>query len=294
MKYILTAVIFAGLHLVGHSQTTLQYHLKKDAVFTVKQEAEQVITQELDGATHELTNKINGILEFKVLGEANDIYEISLTFKDLNLVMNSSIQGELMNVKAKELIEGDMQSQIFNSLLNNPVSLFLAKTGDILSVSGGDSLVTKMARASGIEDEFTLNMMKANLKKEFGSEALSDNYKQMTFIYPTSSVKVGTTWKNEYHGKLSALNTWTLNGLDTTRAIIDGKAEVKMNIDDPATTMKLNGTQETNIIADPSSGFIQLMTVKGSSQGISTMPQMGETEIPTTIHSTITYQLINS
>ena len=270
-----------------YAQTTLRYD-----IYTVKQEAQQIIMQELDGATHEITNIIDGILEFKVLDEIDDNYEIALTFKDLSLKMNSSIQGELMNVNAKEVIEGDIQSNIFNSLLNTPVQMILSKTGDIIEVKGGDSLVVKMAAASGLEDEFSLNMMKKSLEKEFGSEALSNSYKQMTYIYPTEKIKVGDTWKNEYTGKLSARNTWKLDALNDTNADISGNAQIIMNIAEPATTMNLNGTQQTEIIVDIASGFIQKMKVEGFSEGTSTMTQMGGQEIPTSIKSIITYELI--
>lgn len=280
--------------VVLRAQTDLQYQLKKDDVFTVKQEAKQVIVQELDGATHELTNNINGVLEFKVLGEIENNYEIALTFKDLNLLMTSSIQGELMNVKASEVIEGDMQSQIFNSLLNNPVQVTFSKTGDILDVKGGDSLVVKMAKASGVEDEFSLNMMKKGLEKEFGSEALSNNYKQMTFIYPVNAVKVGDTWSNEYTGKLNAKNSWKLDALTDASANISGKAEVVMSVEEEATTMNLTGTQESVITTHRASGFIEKMTVEGEYKGISLMAQIGNQEIPTTIKSTTTYELINN
>ena len=132
----------------------------------VKQNAEQIITQELDGAAHILTNTLDGILEFKVVGENDDSYGIDLKFKDLNLLMTSSIQGELMNVHAKDVSEDDIQSKIFNSLLEQPVEIVLAKTGDILEVIGGDSLVSRMANSSEIEDDFSKNMMKKSLEKE--------------------------------------------------------------------------------------------------------------------------------
>ncbi len=292
MRYFVALTILFLTSALAFSQTKLQYNLEKNSVFEIQQRAEQIITQELEGATHELNNVIDGILEFRVLGEVDDTYEIELTFKDLNLKMTSSIQGELMNVKAKDTTEGDMQSKIFNSLLNNPVSLILAKTGDILAVKGGDSLVTKMARASGLEDNFSLNMMKANLEKEFGSEALSNNYKQMTFIYSPEGVQVGDSWQNEYMGKLNAKNTWMLTELNKEKVDISGTADVIMLVEEPATKMKLNGTQETKIMADPITGFIQKMTVTGTSNGTSIMAQMGDTEIPTTIKSTITYELI--
>lgn len=293
MRNILGIIFLVISSTLCRAQATLEYKLKKNDVFTIKQDAHQVITQELDGATHELTNNINGILEFKVLTESDSLYDIELTFKDLNLLMISSIQGELMNVNAKEVDEDDMQSQIFNSLLNRPVKMVLARTGDILGVMGGDSLVTKMAEASGLEDEFSLNMMKKSLEKEFGSEALSNSYKQMTFIYPLKKVSIGDSWENEYSGKLNTRNIWTLIALSKDNANISGTADVTMDVTELATTMKLSGTQNTQITTDLSSGFIQKMTVKGLSKGTSTLAQMGDQEIPTTIQSTVTYELVN-
>ncbi|MGB6150648.1 MAG: DUF6263 family protein [Pricia sp.] len=293
MKHLATLlfILFCGVGVMG--QSVLEYTLQKDDVFTIQQNAEQIITQELDGASHVITNNIDGILEFKVLAERDSAYDIALTFKDLNLKMTSSIQGELMNVSAKTVDEDNMQSKVFGSLLNRPVQVRLAKNGDILEVTGGDSLVSKMAAASGLEDEFSLNMMKKSLKKEFGSEALSNSYEQMTFIYPKKPVDVGDSWENAYKGKLSATNNWTLEALSDEEGSISGTANITMDVTEMATTMKLSGTQQTKITTEPSSGFMKKMTVEGESKGVSTMTQMGDQEIPTTIKSTITYELMD-
>lgn len=292
MKKVIGILVFILFSSPMFGQTSLQYRLKEGDTFTIKQIAQQVIIQEMDGASHEITNKINGLMEFKVVAEKEDTYELTIMFKDLNLNMVSSIQGELLNVNAKDISEDDIQSRVFHSLLNVPIQIVLARNGDILNVSGGDSLVSKMANSSGVEDEFTLNMMKKSLGNEFGSEALAESYKQMTYIYPDREVKVGDSWKNEYTGKLSAKNTWTLDSLTNGSASISGKAEVVMDVIEPATTMKLSGTQDTSVTTDIASGFIQTMTVAGESRGVSTMTQMGGQEIPTTIKSTITYELI--
>ncbi|MEP3209608.1 MAG: DUF6263 family protein [Maribacter sp.] len=292
MKHASILFLFVFCNLTLFAQTTLEYKLHVGDAFVVQQNAHQTIVQEMDGATHELTNEMNGLLEFKVVEERDSTYEIALAFKDLNLLMNSSIQGELMNVKAKEVTEGDMQSQIFNSLLDTPVQIILSKTGDILEVNGGDSLVIKMADASGVEDDFSLNMMKKGLEKEFGSEALSNSYKQLTYIYSDSLVKVGDTWHNEYFGKLNAKNTWTLEAINDTTATINGVADVVMKANESGTVMNLSGTQTTEIQTDIESGFIVKMIVEGQSKGASTMVQLGDQKIPTSITSKITYELI--
>ncbi len=292
MKKVSCILIFSILSGITFGQTTLQYNLQVGDVFTVKQNARQVIAQELDGAFHKITNTIYGLLEFRVVGKKEDTFELTITFKDLIFNVNSSIQGELLNVDAKDAEADDAQSKMFHSLLNVPVHMVLARNGDILRVTGGDNLVSKMAESSGLQDPFSLNLMKKSLEREFGSEALSESYKQLTYIYPTKKINIGDSWQNEYAGKLSARNTWTLTGLTNSNANITGKAVVAMEVTEPATTMKLNGTQMTAIITNLATGFIQKMTVEGVSDGYSTMTQMGDQEIPTTIKSTVTYELI--
>lgn len=292
MKHYLAVLLlfFSTTLVVG--QTVLKYDLKEGDSFVVKQKAEQKITQELNGEAHILTNLLEGLLEFKVLGSENENYIVSLAFKDLNMNMTSSLQGELMKVRAKEVVEDDIQSKIFNSLLDNPVELTLDSTGNILKVVGGDSLISKMANASGLEDEFTKNMMKESLKKEFGSEALSNSYKQMTFIYGGEEVNIGDTWANSYVGKLNAQNTWTLKSISDVEANIEGIAEVIIATSEQSISMDLNGEQTTTIVASRKNGFIKTMQVEGEFKGMSVMPQMGSAEIPTTIESTTTYELI--
>lgn len=292
-KKLLFLILYLGIlpNILG--QEVLQYNLNKGDVFTIKQEAHQAIVQEFEGASHEITNNLSGIMEFKVMDQTSDTYILDVTYKDLILKMTSSIQGELVNVHAQEVDTSDIQSKIFNSLLNVPIQITLAKTGDVLQVVGGDSLVSKMAKASGLTDKFSLNMMKASLKKEFGTEALSNSYKQMTYIYPNKEILVGDTWENNYEGQLSAQNNWQLDSLSTEKASISGKATVVIDIKEPTTTMQLDGTQDTKIITDLKSGFIHTMEVEGFSKGFSTIMQMGEQQIPTSIKSTVTYAIIN-
>ena len=292
MKSAIIFVYFLLLSTAVVSQTNLQYNLKDGEVYKIKQLARQMIFQEMDGAVHELTNEISGLLEFHVVKERDTTFQVDLFFRDLNLVMTSSIQGELMNVNASEVREGDIQSKIFNSLLNEPVHMIFSKNGDILEVTGGDSLVAKMSAASGISDEFSLNMMKKSLESEFGSEALSNSYEQMTFIYPNKPVNVGEIWKNEYQGKLSSRNSWLLEAVSDSSATIKGEAEITMDISEPVSNMKLDGSQSTWIKTDLLSGFIVSMKVEGSSKGVTIMAQMGGAEIPTRIQSVTTYELI--
>jgi hypothetical protein len=202
------------------------------------------------------------------------------------------MQGVVLDVNAKELDPEDVQSRIFHSLLNEPIHLTMRTNGDILEVRGGDSIVAKMVKASGLQEAFAVNMLRSSLKNEFGSEALSESYKQMTYIYPDRNIKVGDTWKNSYTGKLKADTMWKLDSLNGQNASISGVADILMQIEEPTTTMMLDGTQNTRITTDIRSGFILKMKVEGFSKGYSTLAQMGAQKIPTTITSMVTYELI--
>ncbi|MEY8020990.1 DUF6263 family protein [Muriicola sp. SD30] len=292
LKDLFFLLFFFGISALGYGQEKLEYNLSKGDVYKVKQIARQDITQELEGATHELTNDIRGILEFKVTDKTDETYAIDIVIRDLFMTITSSLQGVIMDVNAAEIDTANVQSRIFNSLLNKPVHMVMRKNGDILEVKGGDSLVAGMVKASGLKEAFAVNMLTSSLKNEFGTEALSDSYKQMTFIYPEIKVGIGDTWKNNYSGKLTAKNSWQLDSMAEGKANIRGNATVMMKIEEPATTMVLDGTQNTRITTDLSTGFILTMKVEGFSEGYSTLAQLNGQKIPTTITSLITYELI--
>ena len=58
--------------------------------------------------------------------------------------------------------------------------------------------------------------------------------------------------------------------------------------------MSLSGSQESAIQANSATGFIKKIMISGLAEGSTKMSQMGNVEIPTTIESTITYELLEN
>lgn len=290
LVYFLLAVCFPGI-LAG--QETLRYRLEKGDLFTVEQQAEQQIIQKIDQSEHRVTNRISALLQFRVVGKRDSSYLLDFEFKDLVFSIYSNIQGELLNIRAQELDESDVQSRLFHSLLNSPIRMELSTQGEILGVKGGDSLVARMLASTGLEDGFTRSLMQKSLEQEYGSQALASSYEQMTFFYPNRPVQAGDHWKNTYEGKLEASNTWTLDSLLSDRAVISGESSIRMITQESGTSMVLEGTQHTHIRTNRKSGFISQMTVESTADGLSTMVQTGALEIPTHISTHITYTLID-
>lgn len=279
-------------YLVG--QEFMGYRLEVGEVFTIDQNAKQRIVQEMEGATHELTNDLGGILQFTVLSKSESGYILGLEFKDFFLKTTSNLQGTVMDVNASEVVEGDVMSQIFNSLLNHELKIDMGANGKIIAVTGGEELIEKMVGAAGFEDEFTVNLMKKSLSKDFSSDGLAKSFEQMTYFYPDKVAEktIGDTWENSYSAKLRANNTFTLDRLDNESTYITGKAAVTMETEESGTTMSLSGSQESAIQANKSSGFVEKIKVINTVKGFSKMAQLGDVEIPTEINSTITYSRI--
>ncbi|GMN09205.1 hypothetical protein MTsPCn9_03390 [Croceitalea sp. MTPC9] len=276
------------------AQNTLKYDLKEGALFKVKQQAKQLITQQLEGTKHEMTNDLTGLYDFKVTGVDDKGYDLVLIFQDFALKSNSSIQGVLMDVKAKELVEGDIMSEMFHSLIGHELQMRMNTNGSVVSVEGGDELITKMISSAGIEDEFTMNLMRKSLEKEFSSDGLAKSFEQMTYFYPNEAVAIGDSWENTYSGKLSANNTFKLEKVEGNTTSISGTAAVIMNTEESGTTMSLSGSQETVIQTNTTNGFIKKVMVSSLAEGSTKMAQMGNVEIPTTIESTTTYELLEN
>lgn len=293
ISLLISLLATLGTDALAQEPELLAYRLKKGDLFVVEQEAEQEIVQQLEASEHKITNHISGKLQFKVVGKRENNFLLEFEFKDLVFSIVSNIEGELLDIHARELDPDDLQSRLFHSLLNSPVRMELSPQGKILEVKGGDSLVARMVANAGLKDEFTKTLMRTSLQQEYGSRALADSYEQMTFFYPAEPVQVGAHWKNKFEGKLVASNTWTLDSLLSERAVISGEALIRMQTEESGTSMALEGTQHTRIQTDRRSGFINRMNVDSSAEGVSTLAQAGNAAIPTRISTRISYTLID-
>ncbi|MEX0315865.1 MAG: DUF6263 family protein [Allomuricauda sp.] len=287
---IFSFVFFLGT-LLSFSQITLGYNLKKGKVFNIKQTAHQVMVQNMGGTSHEITNDLEGIYEFKVMAADQNGYQIMLQFKDFALKSSSSIQGTLMDVRASKPIEGDIVSNMFSALIGHEMKMQINKQGKILSIEGGDELVEKMINSVPSVDDFTKNIMKKSLEKEFSSDGLARSFEQMTYFYPNEPKNPGDTWQTEFSGKVNAVNQWKLEKVEANMMSISGNADVTIKSAEQALTLSLTGHQETLIQASTNDGFIIKMMVSGKNEGKSIMTQ-NNMEIPTTLDQTITYELI--
>lgn len=168
----------------------------------------------------------------------------------------------------------------------------MSKNGKILSVNGGDKLIESMLATAGIDQPEIVEASKAEMEKQFGSQALSNSFEQMTYVYPDSPVEIGSEWTNSYHGDLSVQNNWKLDSVTDDSINISGMANTKMSTIDENISMTLLGSQKTTIIADSKTGLFKEIVITGENSG-DTLYSKQNFSVPTVIKSTITYKTSN-
>ena len=273
------------------AQKILQYDLKINDIFNVEQQAKQHITQEINGEDQVIDNNLKSSMQFKVVKVEQDFITFEMTFRYMKMSMSSPSLGELLNADTSNDDDSDLTSKMFKGTLNIPVTMVMERTGKIQSISGGEKLIASMFKAAGITDAAAIEANKAQFEKQFGSDALSNSFEQMTYFLPNKSVKLGDTWENAYQGDLKATNKWTLATYNADTYTISGIAASTMSNIDENVMMVLTGSQKTTINANTKTGLFKEITVDGVYIG-DTQVYAGNITIPTKITSTITYKIL--
>ncbi|MCX7547566.1 DUF6263 family protein [Xanthomarina sp. F1114] len=284
------SICFLLFSTLAFGQQTLEYKLNIGDNLTVTQVALQEIVQNMNDSKHEMTNNLECDFNLIVTAKTDSSYLINFSFKRLKLKTTSNIYGELMNVDTnKEIKEGDVEAKMFAGLTNAVLKMEMLKTGKIVKITGTEAMIKKMVNETGIEDEFTKELMFEAVKKEYGSESLSRSFEQMTYCYPEKKVKLNDQWTNSFSGDLDATNIWTLKEI-SNNIILSAASDVSITSEEETHVMKLKGTQKTQVIANKTSGFPEFITVDSNTKGVTVMDQMKKVKIPTTIISKTTYK----
>ncbi|WP_340198972.1 DUF6263 family protein [Ascidiimonas sp. W6] len=279
--------------LMVTGQVTLRYTLQSGNTFKIKQESNQTVVQKIDDVDNIVSNSIQAIMKFEVVKELANAYELQITFTDIKMQITSNITGEILDMDVTKT-ENNSQNRIFKSLLNYPITAILETNGDISEIKGCENLINEMIHQSNISDAFTRDLMRTSLENDFGPNAMSQSYKQMTYFYPNKKVLINDSWHTKNKGSLETDNTWKLIELSDKKAILAANGIVNMNVNKSGMIMQLIGKQKSRLIANMYTGFLQELTIEGVAKGNSEIEmEEGVMAIPTVVTSTIKYNIIN-
>ena len=283
------------LFLTGSTtaQEKLGYSLQKGDVFTVEQQSEQNVFQDVGETGHQLTNRVTAVLEFQVREVKDSTYVLVMRFRDLFFRIESSSQGQLLDVRAREPGRTDLRSRLFRNLMDVPVTMELTRSGEVLSVTGGDGLVDGMLDGTGLMAGAERTALKESLLADYSSEALAASFEQLTYFYPDRAVRSGSQWTNRHEGKLQAANTWKLDTVAGGSASISGQATILLREHPESPGSALQGKQNMLVKTEAGSGFLLKMVVSGDASGQTPLGAPGTDPVPTRVQMKSIYTLID-
>ena len=253
---------------------------------------EQKITQELEGEEMEIEQTMG--FGFRI--EATEIDEDGNMWIDSKYewvqVKQSSDFAEI-EFDSREPSNGDDPlAVIYSALLGNGYSMQVSPAGDILEITGFESLISEMMNKSGIEDEALI----AQFKEQFSEDALKEQSGGMFIEFPEGALKIGDTWTviipSTSIAPLIIDTTYILKSYEDGIATIEAASTINTDPDQSEVDMgmyimryNLSGTQEGTIYVDTATGWTLSAAVTQTLSGEMTMI-MGEEEITVPLSAT--------
>jgi len=170
------------------------------------------------------------------------------------------------------------QAKSFAALVGQGFSLRITPTGRVTEVQGVDAMVDKISQAVDLPNEAARDMMRKQLKEQFGDAAVQSQMEQMLAIYPEKPVAIGDTWSRRLSitagFPMLLENTYTLRGRKDGLALVDVVTKLSRNPAGkplkmgPATlSFDLSGTQQGQLSIAEASGWVERSDLKQKFSG---------------------------
>jgi hypothetical protein len=151
-----------------------------------------IIEQEFMGIRYSTQMDVHTLMNERVKGMNPDSsYIISASYRKMDISVTSILIN--MEVNSESLTPGDSLSLLLRSMTDKEFTIILSRRGEILGITGLDSLITASAAAGSLapqpQQEFAMNLVQS-----IGEEAVKDNYRSNSAFYPGRAVRPKDQW----------------------------------------------------------------------------------------------------
>ncbi len=226
-------LLMLSISTVFAQKIDLKYNLKQGQSYTLNQNSNQLIHQEMGGMVNDMTIQVKGKTLFVVNEVFPTYYNLTVKYENMLFSMKSSMMNVEFDSQNLSETPNPMQ-QALGAMIGEPFSVKMDRKGKILEVAGFDSIMTKMS--SSIQgDKQMAKQVVAGLKDQYGDEAMKSSLSVLTALFPETPVAKGETWtietKMSTGMKLTSTNTITLNELTNNSWKLSGVSQVASDKD---------------------------------------------------------------
>lgn len=200
--------------------------------------------------------------------------------------------------------DSDPLYQAFGNMVGKGFSMKVSPSGEVLEVTGVDTLLFGLIEDLGVEDETLRAQFEEQIQEQFSEEALKEQMGNMIVDYPEGEVRIGDTWTASSQSTdlapIAVETTYTLEAYE------DGIATVRMvstlNSDPETSVMDmgmfqikydLTGTQEGTVEVDIEIGLsVNSVITQEMSGEMTLIVEEEEFSVPITMTSNVTIEMI--
>lgn len=286
MKRSIFFLLLSFLLLDVSAQTRLELNLKAGETYRQSTSNNASVTQNIMGQEITINLGIKGIMDFKVINELSDSYDMEVAFQEMSLNMGS-LQGS-QQFSSENPDETDTFSKILSGMTGQTFSVRMSKKGTILEIDNVEELWEAAFRDQNVSEAEKAQIL-TQLMQTYGPESIKGNIEMVTAIFPDNEVKLGDQWTNEVNlaTGMKGLATTTylyesqqgnFNLISGKGTITTGEEDAYMETNGMKLKMDLNGDMRASIIVDAESGWIVDATINQDINGSATME--GNAQMP--------------
>lgn len=295
---LLVAIFILLCSFLTSDSNFLSFNFLPGNIFRLNVYSNQQIKQTMMGKDQLTSNETRIDYIFRVLNAGKDQYLLDLQMDSIWIRMN--ISGEKVEGNSSmSLPRPGILSKSLAEISKKHLKINLTPVGDVLSVSGADTLYYGVIDSYLQVPEQVKTELKEALDQKFGNDAFLLELKNILNIYTSKSIKAGSHWQSTV--PLSAglpgliQNTWTLvekmqgsSDLTASGIVTPPAKNDFRKYDGIMMKYELNGTNQARYSVDPLTGWIYSARINESIGGIVRL--QGSTAMPQGISWPITIE----
>lgn len=270
MKCKLAMILFllCPFTLNAADQVTFRLNLVPNTSYIYTTDISQTRTQTVEGEKQSLGQEMLMVWGVDVLGhqKSGDMdlkltytrVKIEQSFDDQKIEFDSDSPPATLDPSMKGL--ATMPGSVINVRLN--------PAGKVTRMDGVEAMLDKMIKAMDIPDSVQKQGIIADLRKQWGADAMKQSVEQIASFYPDKPVSIGDAWMSTVELSsgvpMRIVSEYTLKSRDNGRDSIDVSSQITSDSTSSIVSMgslkmayNIKGTQTGAIIADEATGLPQ-------------------------------------
>ena len=275
---LLATVLLWSLALIAAAtqaddRVRLALRLERGQTYRTRFTSQQTIKQTIQGQQIDMAQTMGFTYVFNVLRtDENGLADCSVKYEAVVFKQNGPAGNtDYDSTRLNEPIPAPAKS--FAALIGQGFSMRISPSGAVSHVSGIDELLEQVIMSVEAPNESVRDMIRRQLKEQFGDEAIRQQMEQILAIYPDVPLRIGDSWKRRVTISagfpLLLENTYSYRGNEGGMAIVDVSSKMSKNPHGkpmkvgPATLdFDIDGTQEGTMSMSLATGWVESSTLK--------------------------------